>query len=45
MKYEIGEPALGFFKPSDVEVVGLLVTEMQKMLKGLRRKLSTNHFL
>jgi four helix bundle protein len=34
---------LGFCKPTDMETIGLLVTELQKMLKGLRRKLTTNH--
>jgi four helix bundle protein len=35
--------ALGFCKPSDAKAVGSQVIEIQKMLKGLRRKLKTNH--
>jgi four helix bundle protein len=34
---------LGFCRPSDAKAVGSQVIEMQKMLKGLRRKLKTNH--
>ncbi len=32
--------ALGFCKDSDVEPTGLLIVELQKMLKSLRRKLN-----
>ena len=35
--------ALRFCKPSDAEVLGSLITDIQKMLNGLRRKLVTNH--
>jgi four helix bundle protein len=35
--------APGFFRPSDAKAVGSHGIEIQKMLKGLRRKLNTNH--
>lgn len=35
--------ALGFCKPADLERIGLQVSELQRMLKGLRRKLATDH--
>jgi four helix bundle protein len=35
--------ALGFCKWSDAKAAGSQLVAMQKMLKGLRRKLNTNH--
>ena len=35
--------SLGHCGHSEVEQIGPLVTELQKMLKSLRRKLATNH--
>jgi four helix bundle protein len=35
--------ALGFCEKTDLEAVAGLVTDLQKMLKGLRSKLTTNH--
>jgi four helix bundle protein len=35
--------ALGFCPSVEQEAIGLRVSELQKMLKGLRRKLTTNH--
>ena len=35
--------SLGHCGQSELEQIGALVTELQKMLKSLRRKLTTNH--
>jgi hypothetical protein len=35
--------AMDFYRKLEAEAVGELITELQKMLKGLRRKLITNH--
>ena len=35
--------ALGFCRENNSERISTLITDLQKMLNGLRRKLSTNH--
>ena len=35
--------ALGFCRESDGEAIRVFIIELQKMLKSLRRKLTTNH--